>query len=204
MTLILSNLTLRSEIISQMFSSWWDFGEVCASCAKSARSCCLALKLLKFSLYLVLNKKFQYGNLEAPRCLSYSVVPPFAWSRDHLRKIMFNPVILKLRCVCRTQSCDPPHSLEIIWGLKMSKLLNLIAYSLSYLLTYINWVLSYISERLAKHASRIILLTLRWYMSCLYMLVLLEIEVLMLVVTLLKLLHNLISYLAHCYMFVIY
>jgi hypothetical protein len=41
-------------------------------------------------------------------------------------------------------------------------------------------------------------------MSCLYMLVLLEIKVLMLVVTLLKLLHNLISYLASCYMFVIY
>jgi hypothetical protein len=36
------------------------------------------------------------------------------------------------------------------------------------------------------------------------MLVLLEIEVLMLVVTLLKLLHRLISYLAPCYMFVIY
>jgi hypothetical protein len=36
------------------------------------------------------------------------------------------------------------------------------------------------------------------------MLVLLEIEVLMLVVTLLKLLHNLISYVAPCYIFVIY
>jgi hypothetical protein len=36
------------------------------------------------------------------------------------------------------------------------------------------------------------------------MLVLLEIEVLMLVVTLLKLLHNLISYLAPCHMLVIY
>jgi hypothetical protein len=36
------------------------------------------------------------------------------------------------------------------------------------------------------------------------MLVLLEIEVLMLVVILLKLLHNLISCLAPCYMFVIY
>jgi hypothetical protein len=48
-----------------------------------------------------------------------------------------------------------------------------------------------------------LLLTLRLYLSCLYMLVLLEIEVLMLVVTLLKLLHNLISYLAPCYMLVI-
>jgi hypothetical protein len=37
-----------------------------------------------------------------------------------------------------------------------------------------------------------------------YMLVLLEIEVLMLVVTFLKLLHHLISYLAPCYMFVTY
>jgi hypothetical protein len=36
------------------------------------------------------------------------------------------------------------------------------------------------------------------------MLVLLEIKVLMLMVTLLKWLHNLISYLAPCYMFVIY
>jgi hypothetical protein len=36
------------------------------------------------------------------------------------------------------------------------------------------------------------------------MLILLEIEVLMLVVTLLKLLHNLISYIAPCYIFVIY
>jgi hypothetical protein len=38
----------------------------------------------------------------------------------------------------------------------MSKLLNLIAYSLVCLLTYTNWVLSYICERLAKHMSRII------------------------------------------------
>jgi hypothetical protein len=41
-------------------------------------------------------------------------------------------------------------------------------------------------------------------MSYLYMLVLLEIKVLSLMVTLLKLLHNLISYLAPSYMFVIY
>jgi hypothetical protein len=31
---------------------------VYASSAKSARSCCLVLKLLNFSLYLVLNEKF--------------------------------------------------------------------------------------------------------------------------------------------------
>jgi hypothetical protein len=57
-----------------MFSSRWDFGEVCASYAKSARSFCLVLKPLKISLYLVLNEKFQYDDLEAPGCLSYPVI----------------------------------------------------------------------------------------------------------------------------------
>jgi hypothetical protein len=38
----------------------------------------------------------------------------------------------------------------------MSKLLNLIAYSLAYLLTYTNWVLGWICERLANHMSQII------------------------------------------------
>jgi hypothetical protein len=204
MILILSNLTLRSEIHCQIFSSWWDVGEVCASCAKSAHSSYLVLKLLKFNFYLVFNEKFQYGDLEAPGCLPYSIVRPSAWSIDHLRKIISNPVILKLRGVCHTQSCDPPHGLEIIWGLKMSKLLNLIAYSIVCLLTCTNWVLSCICERLAKHASQIIVAHLEMIYSCLYMLVSLEIEVIMLVVTLLKLLHNLISYLAPCYMFVIY
>jgi hypothetical protein len=87
---------------------------VCASCAKSAHSCCLVLKHLKFSLYLVFNEKFQYSDLEASGCLSYLVVRPSAWSRDHLRKIMSKMVFLKLRGVCSTQSCDPPHGLEII------------------------------------------------------------------------------------------
>jgi hypothetical protein len=32
------------------------------------------LKLLKFSLYLVLNEQFQYSDLEAPGCLPYLVV----------------------------------------------------------------------------------------------------------------------------------
>jgi hypothetical protein len=32
------------------------------------------LNLIKFSLYLVLNEKFQYGDLEAPGCLPYLVV----------------------------------------------------------------------------------------------------------------------------------
>jgi hypothetical protein len=40
---------------------------------------------------------------------------------------MSNTMILKLRSVCRIQSCDPLHGLEMTWGLKMSKLLNLIA-----------------------------------------------------------------------------
>jgi hypothetical protein len=87
---------------------------VCASCAKSARSCCLVLKLLKFSFYLMLNKKFQYGDLEAPGYLSYPVVRSSTRSRDHLRKIMSNTVILKLWGVYRTQLYDPPHGLEII------------------------------------------------------------------------------------------
>jgi hypothetical protein len=59
---------------------------VCASCAKSARSYCLVLKLLKFNLYLVLNEKFQYGGLEAPGYLPCPVVRPSTESRDHLRK----------------------------------------------------------------------------------------------------------------------
>jgi hypothetical protein len=75
---------------------------VCASCAKSVRSCCLVLKLLKFNLYHVLNEKFQYGDLESSGCLSYPVVRPSMRSRDHLRKIMSNLVILKLQGVYRT------------------------------------------------------------------------------------------------------
>jgi hypothetical protein len=89
-------------------------------------------------------------------CLPYPVMQPSAWSRDHLRKIRSNMVILKLRCVCCTQSYNPSCSLEIIWGFKMSKLLNLIGYSLDCLLTCINWSLSCICERLAKHVSQII------------------------------------------------
>jgi hypothetical protein len=112
--LTLSNLTLRSEIICQMFRSWWDFGEVRASCAKSVHSCSLLLKYLKSSLFLVLNENFQHGDLEAPGCLSYPIVRPSAWFRDHLRKIMSNTVFLKLWGVYHTQSCNPPHGLEII------------------------------------------------------------------------------------------
>jgi hypothetical protein len=87
---------------------------VCASCAKSAHSCCLVLKHLKFIMYLVLNKKFQYGDFEAPGCLPYLVMRPSAWSRDYLRKLMSNTVISKLQGIYRTQSCDSPHGLGII------------------------------------------------------------------------------------------
>jgi hypothetical protein len=51
---------------------------------------------------------------------------------------MSNTVIWKLQGICRTQSCNPLCGLEIIYGLKMSKLLNLIAYSLACLLTCTN------------------------------------------------------------------
>jgi hypothetical protein len=171
MILILSNLTLRSEIICQMFSSWWDFEEVCTSYAKSARSCCLVLNLLKFSLYLMLNEIFQYDDLKAPGCLPYPDVRPSMWLRDHLRKIISNTVISKLRGVCCTQSCDPSHDLEIICELKMSKLLNLISYSLvqtEFLVAYVSIWQSMCLE--------LLLLTLRWYLSYLYMLVLLRLK----------------------------
>jgi hypothetical protein len=128
---------------------------VCLLCQKCTLICLVLKTCLKFSLYLVLNKNFQNSDLKASGCLSYPVVRPSARSKDHLRKIMSNTVISKLQGVCRTQSCDPPHGLEIIWWLKMSKLLNLIAYSLACLLTYTNWVLSCICEHLKKHASRI-------------------------------------------------
>jgi hypothetical protein len=204
MILILSNLPLGSEIICQIFSLWWDFKEVCASCYKSARSYCLVLKLLKFSLYLVLNEKFHYGDLEASGYLLYSVLWPSTHSKEHLRKIMSNTVILKLRGVYRTQSCDPLCGLEIIWWLKMSKLLNLIAYSLAvYSQIQTELLVAYVSIW-QNTCLKLLLLILSWYLSCLYMLVLFEIEVFMLVITLLKLLYRLISYLPPCYMFVIF
>jgi hypothetical protein len=82
-------------------------------------------------------------------------VRPSARSRHHLRKIMSNTVISKLWGICHTQSCDPSRGLEIIWGLNISKLLNLITYSLECLLTHTNWVLSCICERLVKQAPQI-------------------------------------------------
>jgi hypothetical protein len=65
-------------------------------------------------------------------------------------------MIAKLWGVCHIQSCYHPRGIEIIWGLKMSKLLNLIAYLLACLLTCTNWVLGCTYERLGKHASWII------------------------------------------------
>jgi hypothetical protein len=61
---------------------------------------------------------------------------------------MENTVISKLRGVCHTQSRDPARGLEIIWWFKMSKLLNLIAYPLECLLTYIQieFLVAYVSR----------------------------------------------------------
>jgi hypothetical protein len=57
---------------------------------------CLVLKLLKFSLYLILNEKFQYGH------------------KDDLRKNNIQCGDLKAPGCLPYQSCNPPHSLEII------------------------------------------------------------------------------------------
>jgi hypothetical protein len=116
---------------------------------------------------------------------------------------MSNMVILKLRGVCRIQSCDPPRGLEITWWLKMSKLLNLIAYSLTCLLTCINWVLSYICECLTKHVYQIFVALSEMMLASLYILVLVEICVLMLMVNLLSLLFTSCYILAHGYLLVI-
>jgi hypothetical protein len=75
---------------------------VCLLCQKCTLICLVLKTCLKFSLYLVLNKKFKYGDLEPLGCLSYPVLQPSVQSKDHLRKIMSNTVILKLRGVCRT------------------------------------------------------------------------------------------------------
>jgi hypothetical protein len=47
-------------------------------------------------MYLMLNEKFQYSDLEAPGCFSYPIMRPSMQSRDYLGKIMSNAVILKL------------------------------------------------------------------------------------------------------------
>jgi hypothetical protein len=178
-----------------MFSSWWDFEEVCASCAKSARSFVLCLKLAQNSvciMCLIMNSNIVISKLQCV-CHTQSCDPPrgleIIWG-------MSNMVISKLRGVCRTQSCDPLRGLEIIWGLKMSKLLNLIAYSLACLLTCTNWILSCICEHLANHASRIFVALFEMVLASLYMSVLVEIGVFMLMVNLLNLLIHFMSYLS--------
>jgi hypothetical protein len=85
----------------------------------------------------------------------------------------------------------------------MNKLLNLIAYSHVCLLTYTNWVLSCICERLAKHASQIFAVLFEMMLASLYMLILIEIEVLLLMVDLLNLLFTSCHILAHGYLLVI-
>jgi hypothetical protein len=44
---------------------------------------------LKFSLYLMLHVRFQYSDLEVPRCLPYLVVQPSTQSRGHLRNVQY-------------------------------------------------------------------------------------------------------------------
>jgi hypothetical protein len=43
----------------------------------------------KFSLYSVLNDRFQYSDLEAPGCLPYLIVWPSARSRGHLMNVQY-------------------------------------------------------------------------------------------------------------------
>jgi hypothetical protein len=116
---------------------------------------------------------------------------------------MSNAVILKLHGVCRTPSCDPPRSLEITWGLKMSKLLNLIAYSLACLLTCTNCVFSCICECLQSTCLESLLLPFRWCLASLYILVLIERGVLYWWWTCLTSLFTLFHILAHDYLLVI-
>jgi hypothetical protein len=86
----------------------------------------------------------------------------------------------------------------------MSKLLNLIAYSLACLLTCTNQVLSCICDRLAMHASRISIALFERMLASLYMLILVKIVVLMLIVDLLNLLFTSFHILAHDYLLVVY
>jgi hypothetical protein len=119
-------------------------------------------------------------------CLPYTVVRPSTWSKGHLRNVQYGS-LEALGCLPYLVMW-PSLSLEITWGLKISKLLNLIAYSFACLLTCTNWVLSCICEHLAKHASQISIALFEMKLAILYMLVLVEIGVLMLMVDLLHLL----------------
>jgi hypothetical protein len=167
-------------------------------CQKCTLFCVVLKTCLKFSLYSALheNSNMMISNLRG-LCCTQSCNPPYGleiiWE-------MSNMVISKLRGVFRTKSCDPPRSLEITWGPKMSKLLNLIIYSLACLLTCINWVLCCICECLAKHASRISVALFEMMLASLYILILVEIWVLMLMVHLLiQFISYLSSWLLACY-----
>jgi hypothetical protein len=126
---------------------------MCLLCQKCMLNCLVLKTCLKFNSYSMLNGN---SNMKISKlwgvCHTQSCDPPrgieITWG-------MSTTALLKLRGVYRTQLCDPPRGLEITWGFKMSKLSNLIAYSLVCLFTCTNWVLSCICERLAKHASRI-------------------------------------------------
>jgi hypothetical protein len=67
---------------------------VCLLCQKCTLICLVRKTCLKFSLYLVLNEKFQYGH------------------KDDLRNSLSNTAILKFGAVYHNQSCDPPRGLE--------------------------------------------------------------------------------------------
>jgi hypothetical protein len=133
--------------------------------------------------------------------LSYPVVQPSARSRGHLWNVQYSG--LKAPGCLPYPVVRPSVRLEITWGLKMSKLLNLIAFSLACLLTCTNWVLSCIYEHLAKHASQIFIASFEMMLASLYMPVLVEIGVLMLMVNLLNLLFRSFLILAHGYLLVI-
>jgi hypothetical protein len=86
----------------------------------------------------------------------------------------------------------------------MSKILNLIAYSLACLLTCTKWVLSCICEHLVKHVSQISIALFEMMLATLYMLVLVEIGVLMLMVDLLiHYISYLSSWLFACYLLLV-
>jgi hypothetical protein len=110
---------------------------VCDSSAKSARSFVLCKTCLKFSLYYVLNDRFQYSDLEAPVCLPYPVVRPSARFRGHLRNVQYDD-LEALGCLSYPVVRPSARSRDHLRRLKMSKLLNLIAYSLACLLTCTN------------------------------------------------------------------
>jgi hypothetical protein len=175
-------------------------------CQKCTLICLMLKTCLKFSLYYVLNENSNMMILKF-----WSVCRSQSCDLSRGLEIIWgisNTVISKLRGVSRTQSYNSQRGLEIIWGLKMNTLLNLVAYSLTCLLTCTNWVLSCICERLVKYASWISIALFEMMLASLYMLVLVEIGVFMLVLDLLNFLIHFISYLFSwllaCYLFVVY